>query len=225
MATYRVVAPGRFIGASTDTKPTRANESQVVPGATFYEYDTGNMYITYDGTNWVIKGFDSPPTLKLVTGSSSGRGLAAYAANDIICDSTATGTTLAFAVVARENGGSGYITKANIQLGTSGITPRLTMFLFNAVPVGGTLQDNALNLHVQGTDSAKYIGKIDWTALENLNSGNAQSVITPSTYGNLPLAFNCASGADDLYGVLVTRDAVTAGTNITVRVDLEVEQY
>ncbi len=47
-------SPSRFIGASTDTKPTNATH-QISVGTTFYEYDTGSMYITHDGTNWVIK--------------------------------------------------------------------------------------------------------------------------------------------------------------------------
>jgi len=46
--------PSRYIGASTDTKPTEALNS-ISPGTTFYEYDTGAMFITYDGTNWVEK--------------------------------------------------------------------------------------------------------------------------------------------------------------------------
>lgn len=221
----RIVAPNRFIGVSTDTKPSEGSGIQVSPGATFYEYDTGNLFITYDhGSNWKIKGDTVEAKIKTVTGSSSGRGLALYTANDVICDSTATGTTIAFAAVARENGGSGYITKANITLGTSGITPRLTMFLFNAVPVGGTLQDNAANLHPAGTDTGKFIGQIDWVGLDNVGSGNAHAIATPSTYGNPPLAFNCAAGADDLFGVLVTRDTVTAGTNVTISIDLTVEQ-
>lgn len=44
----------RYIGASTDTKPTAALNN-THPHATFYEYDTGILYITYDGTNWVVK--------------------------------------------------------------------------------------------------------------------------------------------------------------------------
>ena len=40
----------RFIGLSTDTKPT-----SVSIGSTFYEYDTKRMWITYDGTLWVVK--------------------------------------------------------------------------------------------------------------------------------------------------------------------------
>lgn len=44
----------KYIGASTDTKPIAALYN-TTPGSTFYEYDTGIMYITYDGTNWVEK--------------------------------------------------------------------------------------------------------------------------------------------------------------------------
>ena len=41
----------RFIGLSTDTKPTTC---QI--GATFWEFDTGKLYSTPDGgTNWVLK--------------------------------------------------------------------------------------------------------------------------------------------------------------------------
>jgi len=41
----------RFIGLSTDTKPTTCQT-----GATFWEFDTGKLYSTPDGgTNWVLK--------------------------------------------------------------------------------------------------------------------------------------------------------------------------
>jgi len=56
----------RYIGASTDTKPTTiisggVATSEVPIGSTFYEYDTGVMYITYDGANWEIKAATSIP--------------------------------------------------------------------------------------------------------------------------------------------------------------------
>ncbi len=54
MTVKRVVTPERFVGASTDEKPTDGATS-VRPGATFLEYDTGNLYTTYNGTTWVIK--------------------------------------------------------------------------------------------------------------------------------------------------------------------------
>jgi hypothetical protein len=37
----------RYIGLSTDTKPTG-----VLVGSEFIEYNTGIVYTTYDGTNW-----------------------------------------------------------------------------------------------------------------------------------------------------------------------------
>ena len=37
----------RFIGLSTDTKPTG-----VPIMSRFYEYNTRNTYVSYDGTNW-----------------------------------------------------------------------------------------------------------------------------------------------------------------------------
>jgi len=45
------ISTHRFIGASTDTKDTG-----VPIGSTWYEYDTGKLYITYDGDNWAVKG-------------------------------------------------------------------------------------------------------------------------------------------------------------------------
>ena len=44
----------KYVGLSTDTKPTAAVNNCTI-GSTFYEYDTGILYITYDGTNWVQK--------------------------------------------------------------------------------------------------------------------------------------------------------------------------
>lgn len=42
-----------FLGVSGDTKPTG-----VPVGSLFRETDTHDVYITYDGTNWVVyKGF------------------------------------------------------------------------------------------------------------------------------------------------------------------------
>ncbi|KKN22969.1 hypothetical protein LCGC14_0909720 [marine sediment metagenome] len=56
MAVRIVAQPRKYIGLSTDTKPTEASSSAVREGSTFYEYDTELIYITYDGTNWVLKG-------------------------------------------------------------------------------------------------------------------------------------------------------------------------
>lgn len=51
MSVLYITTIKRFIGLSSDTKPT----TDVPPGSTFYEYDTGVMYLCYDGTNWTPK--------------------------------------------------------------------------------------------------------------------------------------------------------------------------
>ncbi len=223
MAVKRIVAPERFIQALADTKVTDGSTS-VRPGATTLEYD-GDMYITYDGVNWVPKLDSIRGRMKTVTASLPLASLNAYAANDILTNSTAAGTTFAFPAILRADGAYGYITGAKISFDTTAVTPRTSMFLFNAVPTGGTIRDNVLNLHITATDLAKYQGKIDWVATETLNSGASEALASPSTYGNLPISVKGASGADDLYGVLVTRDIVTLGTGGTATVSLTVEQY
>ncbi|KKN78440.1 hypothetical protein LCGC14_0349720 [marine sediment metagenome] len=227
-ADQRVVAPTRWILTAATTKPSEGSGLQVPPGSTVYEYDTGNTFVTHDrGVNWVIKGDVVPGKMKTITGTSSAISTGAYAVNEMVCDSTATGTMTAFAAVARENGGSGYITNAHLSLGTTLLSPRITALIFNVgTVVGGTIRDGVVNDNVQGTDQDGYIGAIDFMSLETLGTGgDSEALVTPSTVGGLPLGFTCASGADDLYALLVTRDAVTAGTNLTTRIDLTVEQY
>jgi hypothetical protein len=74
-------------------------------------------------------------------------------------------------------------------------------------------------------DLANYIGKIDFPAMEDLGTGDSEAIATPSTVGGLPLAFECASAADDLIGILVNRDAFTQVAGKEMRVVLTVEQY
>jgi hypothetical protein len=49
MAITRSTNTARYIGLSTDAKPTG-----VEIGSTFWEYDTNKVYSTYDGTNWEL---------------------------------------------------------------------------------------------------------------------------------------------------------------------------
>jgi hypothetical protein len=226
MTVRRIVTPTRFIQLSTDTKPAEGSGIQVPPGATTLEYDTGRMYITYDhGANWVPKDDTIKGNLKTISVSQLAGGLVAYTANDVI-SSGSPGTAWAFTAVTRADAAYGYITKAKIQTATTSVTPRLSMFLFNAIPTAGTTTDNIPNLCVGSGDADKYIGKIDWVALETIGTaGYSEAVATPSTYGNLPMAFSCATGADDIYGILVTRDAVTLGTAGTTTISLTIDQY
>ncbi len=150
----------------------------------------------------------------------------AYDANDVMSESASNGvgTAWTFSRVARRNGGSGYIVGAHLTSESESVTPRCTLYLFNLTPTS-ELDDHAANTAPDAADKAKYIGKIDFLALESVGTTDSVASATPSTYGNLPIAFVCDVSADDLFGILVTRDAFTqtAGDDMTIK--LMVEQY
>jgi len=149
---------------------------------------------------------------------------AAYAIGDVLCENATTGVPWTFAAIAKVNGGTGYITKAHAISETTALTPRLTLFLFSATPTS-EMDDNKANTALLHADLANYVGKIDLPAMEDVGTGDSESMATPSTTGNLPLAFECATAADDLIGILVTRDAFTQVATKDMAVRLTVEQY
>ena len=151
---------------------------------------------------------------------------AAYTAEDVLSetDTASAGTAWTFSTIAKVNGGTGYIVKAQAICETTAVTPRLTLFLFNATPTC-ELDDNAANTALLHADLANYVGKIDFPAMEDLGTGDSEAMATPSTYGNLPLAFQCATAADDLIGVVVTRDAFTNTATNDLSIILAAEQY
>ncbi len=137
------------------------------------------------------------------------------------------GTDWDFDAAGKVNGGSGYIVKAQTICETTAVTPRLTLFLFNAAPAAGTaeLDDHAANTAVVHSLVSTYVGKIDFPAMEDLGTGDSEAIASPSTYGNLPLAYNCATADDALYGILVTRDAFTNTATNDMTITLVCEQY
>ncbi len=150
---------------------------------------------------------------------------AIYHAEDVLSESATNGagTAWTFSDVVDVNGGSGYIIKAQVISETTNVTPRLTLFLFSATPTS-ELDDHAANTALLHADLANYVGRIDFPAMEDLG-GDSMAVCTPSTTGNLPLAFKCAATANDLFGILVTRDAFTQTATDDCTVILQVEQF
>jgi len=150
-----------------------------------------------------------------------------YAAEDVLSSATATGsaTPWTFSAIFRANGTGGYITKAVIKSeSTASLAFRPTMYLYNVTPTGA-MGDNEANTNPTYADQAKFVGQIDWPAFSDLG-GMSTSIATPSTPGNLPLWVDAATAADDLFGILVTRDAEaneTAGDYFIV--ELTLEQY
>ena len=64
----------RFTGLAADTMPT-----SVPVGSTFFAYDTGVNYITYDGTNYVVHdGFDQVEKVVSTTGAVMSNALTVF---------------------------------------------------------------------------------------------------------------------------------------------------
>ena len=147
-----------------------------------------------------------------------------YGANDVMSENASAGTAWTFSGVASGNGGSGTIVKAIALLETTALTPALTLFLFTALPTS-ELDDNKANTAVLHADEANFVGRITFPAMADLGTGDSESMVTPSlTSGNIPLTFNCATGDSALYGVVVTRDAITgeaAGEDLIIKLTVE----
>ena len=150
----------------------------------------------------------------------------AYDANDVISEAStdSTGTSWIFEEVVRANGFSGTIIQAMVVSESEGVTPRLTLFLFTALPTS-ELDDHAGNTAPDIADIANYIGRIDFPSLDSVGTTDSNSIATPSTSGNLPIFFSCSATADDLWGVLVTRTAFTqtAGEAMTVKLTIAMD--
>jgi len=149
-----------------------------------------------------------------------------YAAQDVISESATVGTAWSFAEIFRRNNSGGYLIKAQAIWQTTALSPRLTIYLFNVTPPTCALNDNAANSAPHNMDKASYVGRIDFPALEDLGTGISVAVATPNTASNLPMWIDSASGADDLYGVVVTRDAITAEVATDeLSIELTLEQH
>lgn len=149
-----------------------------------------------------------------------------YAAEDVLSESASAGTAWSWAAT-KLKGGFGYISKAQVICEVTGLTPALTLYLFKDTPTCN-LNDNVANTALLHADLDNYIGKIDFPAMEDLGTGDSETLATPGTYGNLPLSFVCALDDTTIYGVLVTHGAITdetADMEISINLTFELPHY
>lgn len=134
----------------------------------------------------------------------------AYAAKDVIANSTSAPTVLTFTNAALENGGGGYILKARALTNQSTCVARLRLHLYRVAPTA--INDNAL-FTLLWENRANRIGTIDFPALSTEGSGSdcAYTICTPGSTapGNVPLEFTCAADSKNLFGILETLDVFT----------------
>jgi hypothetical protein len=136
MAVTLVSSPAiHFMGASTDTKPTTTTPQGgrfATKGSTFFEYDTGKLYITYDGDNWAVKQYAILP-------ANSGVDI-----GDVDVASIAAGSNLIGKVSEPSTVETVWTGTGNLAVGTNKIAPGAVFKLvevslhLNAAPTTGT---------------------------------------------------------------------------------------
>jgi len=138
----------------------------------------------------------------------------AYAAKDAVSDSTTAPTVLNFADLARENGGSGYITKARLITNQSTNVARFRLHLYHTAPTA--INDNAA-FTLLWANRSNRIGYLDFDACQTEGSGSDAANALNTT---IRLAFDCAAADRDLYGLLETLDAFTPASGQSFHIEL-----
>ncbi len=161
-----------------------------------------------------------PPTIVnrsisklLVAGSST------HDAGDVMNDANAGQWVIKDA--ARVNGGSGYITKAQAHTQVESQSFRIALQVFTR-PVTSTMTDDAAAVSPNPVDEQFFEDEIVLPALASRGDGS-YAVATPSTVGNLPLAFTCEPNSRDLYIKPIAIDVTTftAGEKLTLKFKIE----
>ncbi len=145
----------------------------------------------------------------------------AYAAGDVINESTSAGTVFTFSNCARFTGGSGIINKATIDDGAYvATTLQSELWLFSATV--GVDNDNAV---FTPTD-AELATRVAVIPIGTAYVGDATAGVGGNvalTSGVVNESFKCNADAH-LYGVLVARNAYVPVTNETFNVTLYIYQ-
>lgn len=140
----------------------------------------------------------------------------AYAAKDAVADSDSAPTALNFADVARANGGTGYITKAQLLTSQTTNTARYRLHLYTESITA--VNDNAAQT-VLYANRADYVGYVDFPAATTDGSDTAHS-----QNADVRLPFFTESDDADLYGYLETLDAFTPASAQTYFISLTADQ-
>lgn len=223
-------------GRGTTIKTGEVTPGVVVPGVQLYAKDpTGNIVpVTADvDGNFVISiGAVTVSNVEIsndvgnpipVSGAISSNSVVAsatiarpadttaYAALDVISNSTSAPTVLTFAGMARANGGTGTIVRARLMTDLKTCTARMRLHLFNTAPTA--IADNSPYLLLYA-NAANRIGSIDFPALgtEDSTNSTAAAAMRPSydgAYSAPQLWYKTKSDETALYGLLETLDTFT----------------
>lgn len=138
----------------------------------------------------------------------------AYAAGQVVAESTTAATVWTFANCVRANGGTGAILGALLtDTSKQGTTPQFNLWLFSALP---TIQNDAVAFAPSAGDLANLVAVVN---LSNWTAANANGILQ-TTEINRP--FKCAAGGTSLFGVLVAANAYVPVSGETLSITLQI---
>lgn len=139
----------------------------------------------------------------------------AYAVSDVVGYTGSADTTL-LAAIFRENGGTGYIVRAELWTDQAANVSPFRLYLFNVEPT--PIADNS-PFTLLYADISKAIGYIDFSSVaqEGASSTAAMGLWTGQ------MAVKADASADDIYAVLVTKSAFTPASaqKFTIRLTMD----
>lgn len=135
---------------------------------------------------------------------------APYAAGDVIGSATGPGPTthvIDFSAIVKAAGGSGLVSTALlIDSANQATPPQLELWIFTAAPAA---QADNTAFAVSDLEIASLVGIVPLTTARVGNAGAAAAGNLAIQSDVASLVFKCAGGSQDLYGVLVVRNAYT----------------
>ena len=199
MAVKRIIIPNKWVGLAGDTKPTVTTYPRVRDGDTFLEYDTGRLYITHDGTNWVVKerdgiGYTSQPTTTRPADTTQ------YTAGDVVGGAitfTKIGAISRHIIILDAD------LRYDVTAVPSGMTS-FTLYLYNITPPSAIADNAAWDL--PAGDRASYLGYILLGSPVDVGS----TLFVQQTDVNQPILMGTTTS---LFGYLVTTGTYTPAAN------------
>lgn len=142
----------------------------------------------------------------------------AYAALQVVANSTSAPTLLTFAAMSRVAAGAGYIVKARLVTDQSTNTARFRLHLYHTAPTA--INDGSAFTSLYA-NRANKIGTIDFAACvtEGVGSTDAYSMNATARLG-----FVLAAASNTIYGMLETLDAFTPASAQNFFIELTSEQ-
>ncbi|KKM80020.1 hypothetical protein LCGC14_1344130, partial [marine sediment metagenome] len=149
----------------------------------------------------------------------------AHAAGDILSnsDTDTAGLPWIFRDAARIAGGSGHIVQAAADTQVESQTYSIALQVYTKYPTC-ELDDNAAAASPNPADGPYFVDEIVIPQMSS-RGDNSYAVATPSTAGNLPLAFVCENGSRDLYVVAIAVDSTSHTATEWLDLTLYIEQY